>query len=67
LPNLTSTAVLSAEIQKEYQKEFIGEGQLFYFYKRKNVTPLASLFANYPYTVAPVYQVPLPLSETTLR
>ena len=31
---------LEAEIQKEYQREFIGEGQLFYFYKRKNILPI---------------------------
>lgn len=31
---------LEAELQKEYQREFIGEGQLFYFYKRKNILPI---------------------------
>ncbi|TCD25462.1 RagB/SusD family nutrient uptake outer membrane protein [Pedobacter psychrodurus] len=32
------------EIMKEYQKEFYGEGQLFYYYKRKNY----STFLNCP-------------------
>jgi hypothetical protein len=30
-------AVLDTEIQNEYMREFFGEGQLFYFYKRKNL------------------------------
>lgn len=34
---LTSTTSLSSEIEKEYKKEFIGEGELFYYYKRLNV------------------------------
>jgi hypothetical protein len=67
LANLATSAVLCAEIQKEYQKEFIGEGQLFYYYKRKDVASLSSLYAGYVGTVAPVYQVPLPLSESSLR
>lgn len=29
---------LEEEIRKEYCKEFIGEGQLFYYYKRKNAS-----------------------------
>lgn len=35
LPDLPETADLALEIQKEYAKEFLGEGQLFYFFKRK--------------------------------
>lgn len=30
-------AMLNEEIVKEYRKEFVGEGQLFYFYKRKGI------------------------------
>ncbi|KAA6340294.1 hypothetical protein EZS27_011844, partial [termite gut metagenome] len=30
-------AVLDTEIQNEYMREFFGQGQLFYFYKRKNL------------------------------
>ena len=40
---------LGIEIAKEYQKEFLGEGQAFYFYKRKNI-PITAL----PYTKVPV-------------
>jgi hypothetical protein len=68
LQPLDPTVVLSTEIRKEYQKEFMGEGQLFYYYKRTNVASLSSPFAiYYPYTVTPAYKVPLPLSETSLR
>ena len=35
----TSAAVLT-EIQNEYQREFICEGQLFYFYKRQGVAEI---------------------------
>lgn len=31
---------LQEEIQKEYQKEFIAEGQLFYYYKRQNLSTI---------------------------
>lgn len=42
LPALTITTVpdafsLTTEISNEYRKEFIGEGQGFFYYKRKNV------------------------------
>ncbi|HEX6170603.1 MAG TPA: RagB/SusD family nutrient uptake outer membrane protein [Chitinophagaceae bacterium] len=40
---------LTVEIAKEYQKEFMGEGQVFYFYKRKNLP-----FSALPYTKVPV-------------
>jgi hypothetical protein len=63
------TAVLATEIQKEYQKEFWGEGQLFFYYKRTNKTSIPSAIsgtANVSMTAAK-YVVPLPLSETTPR
>ena len=40
---------INIEIAKEYQKEFLGEGQVFYFYKRKNLP-----FSSLPYTKVPV-------------
>lgn len=66
LVNLTPTANLPDEIQKEYQKEFWGEGQLFFYYKRNNVSSVPS-GADQWSTVTPSYVVPLPLSETTPR
>lgn len=35
-PLTKETSNLEEEIEREYRKEFIGEGQLFYYYKRKN-------------------------------
>ena len=45
LPASLSKEEISREIQKEWQKEFAGEGQLFFYYKRlglniPNVLPL---------------------------
>jgi hypothetical protein len=40
---------LNIEIRKEYQKEFLGEGQMFYYYKRKNLP-----FSALPFTKVPV-------------
>ena len=41
LPKYTLAALrkdsLAVEIGKEYQKEFLGEGQVFFYYKRKNL------------------------------
>lgn len=45
------------ELEKEWRKEFIGDGQLFFYYKRMGVTSI-------PYTTATcddkVYVLPLP-------
>ena len=53
LPKYTLAALktdsLYIEIRKEYQKEFLGEGQMFYFYKRKNLP-----FSSLPFTKVPV-------------
>jgi starch-binding outer membrane protein, SusD/RagB family len=43
------TDSLNIEIRKEYQKEFLGEGQMFYYYKRKNLP-----FSALPFTKVPV-------------
>lgn len=61
-----TTTALPIEIQKEYEKEFWGEGQLFYYYKRNNL-PTIPNGTNGTGVVTPVYIVPLPLSETTPR
>lgn len=69
LPDLAATAVVNTELQKEYQKEFYGEGQLFFYYKRRNVTSIPNSAATSG-TVsmnAAKYVLPLPLSETQYR
>lgn len=68
LANLETIGSMAVELRKEYQKEFWGEGQLFFYYKRINATGVPSGASPYPWaTVDPVYTVPLPLSETTTR
>jgi hypothetical protein len=53
LPIYTTAALktdsINIEIRKEYQKEFLGEGQVFYYFKRKNLP-----FATLPFTKVPV-------------
>lgn len=66
LVNITNAAALPDEITKEYKKEFWGEGQLFFYYKRKNITYIPSGSSSL-FNSTPVYTVPLPLSETTPR
>jgi hypothetical protein len=41
-PEAMTPAQFSAELRKEYEKEFIGEGQLYYFYKRRDITSIPS-------------------------
>ncbi len=69
LTDLAATAVVNTELQKEYQKEFYGEGQLFFYYKRRNVTSIpnsAATSGNVTMNAAK-YVIPLPLSETQYR
>ncbi len=58
LPKYTLAALktdsLNIEIRKEYQKEFLAEGQMFYFYKRKNL----------PFTALPFTKVPVVANAT---
>ena len=59
---------LSETIAEEYKREFWGEGQLFFYYKRKNVPSLYSYTAGEDIEMdATKYVVPLPLSETDFR
>ena len=53
---LPAGANLQDEITKEYQKEFIAEGQLFYYYKRRNmaILPITSTSMNRATCVLPV-------------
>lgn len=69
LVNLPETVTVNTELQKEYQKEFYGEGQLFFYYKRRNITtiPNGSAASGNITMNAARYVVPLPLSETITR
>ncbi|WP_293301106.1 RagB/SusD family nutrient uptake outer membrane protein [Pedobacter sp. UBA4863] len=50
---------------KEYRKEFFGEGQAFYAYKRVNASPAQVTFLSGGIDVN--YTPPLPKSETTIN
>lgn len=49
---------IQQEIQKEYEREFLGEGQLFYYHKRMGTTTIATANA--------VYKLPMPDDEIDL-
>jgi hypothetical protein len=60
LTGITDPTVIQAEIFKEYQKEFLQEGQLFFYYKRLNLGKIE--FTAVPGSPA-VYILPLPDNE----
>lgn len=63
LPDLaanSSQTALNNEIRKEYQKEFYAEGQLFFYYKRKNVTRMQFMARDMSLSQ---YVLPIPDSE----
>ncbi|RQO74453.1 hypothetical protein DBR43_03410 [Pedobacter sp. KBW06] len=66
IPDLPLTANLQNEIQNEYTREFYGEGQLFYYYKRRGLTaiPNGSLATGNLTVAAQQYVVPIPESES---
>ncbi|MCO4294564.1 RagB/SusD family nutrient uptake outer membrane protein [Solitalea sp. MAHUQ-68] len=66
LDALTSAPNLQNELLKEYKKEFYGEGQLFFYYKRTNTASIQSGVDGAPAIAmnASTYVVPLPLSES---
>ena len=69
LTDLSYSVNLTTELQKEYQKEFFGEGQLFFYYKRRGVTSVHngnSTSGNVSMN-ATKYVFPLPLSEMQYR
>jgi hypothetical protein len=59
---ISSTDSVSTEIMREYQKEFLQEGQTFFYYKRlnKDLTKVTTTTAVIP---ANVYVFPLPDKE----
>lgn len=64
LPATTATTreLLDNDIAKEYAKELFGEGQQFYWYKRKNITvPGATVSGN------ALFVLPVPQNEIEFR
>ena len=65
---LTTAAEFPLEITKEYKKEFYGEGQLFFYYKRMNTASVLNGSSTQSVALNPAkYVVPLPLTETQNR
>jgi len=66
---VTNTADLPGAIAKEYRREFWGEGQLFFFYKRKNMAlvPTTAGAATTTTFTPQRYIIPLPQSEVLNR
>ncbi|WP_143307663.1 RagB/SusD family nutrient uptake outer membrane protein [Chitinophaga vietnamensis] len=68
---LPANAMLNDEIRKEYMREFYGEGQLFYYYKRTFATSIpnaATTSSSGKVTMsATQYVVPIPDQELTVH
>ncbi len=62
LDSSMSAEELEVEIRKEYKKEFCGEGQLWYYYKRKSHTDFSSYMTDVDY-----FTFKIPNSETGYR
>lgn len=62
LTGITEASKLQEEIYKEYRREFIGEGQLFYFYKKNLYSTIGSA-DDVEIDVNKAYTIPLPKSE----
>ena len=59
---LTSEQAVKERMEKEYRKEFMGEGQMFFFYK-KHAYEAYSWPSNYT-VPQPDYEIPRPESQT---
>ncbi|SKB38689.1 SusD family protein [Sphingobacterium nematocida] len=67
LEPLAANVAIDMELLKEYRKEFIGEGQLFYYYKRTNQNRIKGFQLNNITMSEAQYVIPLPLSESNQR
>ena len=68
LTELPNNDNLASTVQEEYKREFWGEGQLFFYYKRVNEPSIYSFSKGKSITMdATKYVIPLPLSETDYR
>ena len=67
LDRLTSNDQIADKLLSEYQKEFWGEGQLFFYYKRLNMPSIPSALGADVEMDAVKYQMPLPQVETDYR
>lgn len=65
----TSTDLLKTYITNEFRKEVIGEGQMFFYYKRNAMTavPNNASLTGTKQMILSNYVVPLPVSEVSVR
>ena len=63
LDNILTREELNREIYREYKKEFIGEGKLFWFYKRLNYKKIGATDSYEILDPSRVYTLPIPKSE----
>ena len=63
--NINSQAELQEQIEMEYRKEFIAEGQMFYYKKRRNETITTG--TEYDENIIPtsLFTLPIPDDEMT--
>ena len=66
LPTTLTTDEFREEIYKEYAKEFIAEGQLFFYFKRMNVSSIPNLPWDLEFTLDS-YVLPIPSEEISNR
>ncbi len=68
LSSLSSASQISNEIYKEYLKEFYGEGQVWYYYKRNRISAIVSPNGDKTSAIpSNAWVIPLPLNETDNR
>ncbi|MDR2414675.1 MAG: hypothetical protein LBD64_06790, partial [Odoribacteraceae bacterium] len=71
LTNETATeTTIRTRLAKEYRKEFYGEGQLFFFYKKHRYTTIPRATASGNFSVPGEYQdyqIPRPKSQTVFE
>ncbi|WP_295120021.1 RagB/SusD family nutrient uptake outer membrane protein [uncultured Chitinophaga sp.] len=69
LPDVTFAGDRQTYLDKEYRKEFWGEGQLFFYYKRLNKTaiPNGAVASGTINMTTTQYVPPMPLLETEFR
>jgi len=60
LPETLTPEQINDEIYKEYRKEFLGEGQLFFYYKRLNIADIKGALVH---GSKAVYVLPIPSSD----
>ncbi|BAV05001.1 SusD family protein [Filimonas lacunae] len=67
--DVSDYSLLGSELAKEYQKEFYGEGQLWYYYKRTGATSIASpnVTSGKAAVALTEYVLPIPDAESTGR